>query len=165
MLFENYPIAKRPGLIYKKIDISILDKLESDIEELTQYANHLDTQMQTTLLTAEFRCPKGQTILTETMAPKLKVPYYIDAYEILRSPTKKYIILLSESTDTVKHCTYHLSYSLIHRLMAKHEHSTIAYYYNRVEKYQNYKSWLFHSTSRTIPCQEDVDVRRGEIAS
>ena len=165
LLFENYPIANRPGLIYEKIDISILDKLESDIKELTQYANRLQTQMKTTLLTAEFSCPTGNTILTETMAPKLKVPYYIDAFEIPRSPTKNYIILLSESTNTVKYCTYHLSYRLIHKLMAKHEHSTIAYYYNRVEKYHNHKAWLFHASSRTTPCQENVDVKRGEIAS
>ena len=165
LLFENFPTAKQPGLIYEKIDLSILDKLESDIDELTEYADYLHTQVQTTLLTAEFHCPKGPSMLTETITKPLKVPYYIDAYEIPRSPTKKYIILLTESTPTVKGCTYYLSYSLIHKLMAKHEHSTSAYYYNRLEKYQNFKSWLFHSTSRTTPCQEGVDVARGEITS
>ena len=165
LLFENFPTAKQPGLIYEKIDLSILDKLESDIDELTEYADYLHTQVQTTLLTAEFHCPKGPSMLTETITKPLKVPYYIDAYEIPRSPAKKYTILLTESTATVKRCTYYLSYSLIHKLMAKHEHSTSAYYYNRLEKYQNFKSWLFHSTSRTTPCQEGVDVARGEITS
>jgi hypothetical protein len=165
LLFESYPTAKQPGLIYEKIDISILDKLQADIRELTKYAEYLHTQVQTTLLTAEFHCPKGPSMLTETMKKTLKVPHYIDAYEIPRSPTKKYIILLTESTETVKRCTYYLSYSLIHKLMARHEHTTSAYYYNRLEKYQNFKSWLFHSTSRTTPCQEGIDVVRGEIAS
>ena len=164
LLFESYPKSQRPGIVYEKVDVAILDKLQNDINNLFKYAEDLYNPTKTTLLSAEFMCPKYHSTMTETIEEHLKTPFFVDTTENPRNPTRSYTVILTESTKTSKQCTYNLSYKLIHSLLSKHDHTTLAYYYNRQEKYENYRAWLFHRKSRTVPCQDTTDVNRGEIS-
>ena len=161
LLYESHPRQIAPCLTSESVDVSILDTIQSELDDLLEYAKNLGKDTRVSVGQAEHYCPPAYPRqLTDALDSTILMPHYAEILENPVRPNKVFIVSLYKDKN-IRSCNYSLTQHTTYHLQASHGSGTDAYYYSREAMYNNYKRWLVNNKGEK--CIDKLDVYRGEI--
>merc|ERR1711952_451328 len=101
------------------------------------------------------------TTLTPTLDPTLRMPHFVEIWEERNKAERLYTVTLREDSEGNRYCNYTLSYDSIFSLTSVLDLGSVYYNENRRRRYDIMRHWL--ADPRGLPCEDKIQVHRGEI--